>query len=78
MSSLFLSMKFYYLSKNKYFINVTQKLLPCLVYDNYLILIEVGVCYRVEELLDLRMWFKAEDFVDKLQLCWNGYNFKAR
>ena len=48
------------------------------MYDNYLILIEVGVCYRVEELLDLRMWFKAEDFVDKLQLCWNGYNFKAR
>ena len=48
------------------------------MYDNYLILIEVGVCYRVEELLDLRMWFKAEGFVDKLQLFWNGYNFKAR
>ena len=64
------------LNWEEHFENVYQRVLPCVISDHCLLLLEAGVvqCGRSAFKFE-NMWLKYEGFVDRVQHWWNGYSF---
>ena len=60
----------------EHFENGSQRVLPCVIFDHYPLLLEAGAVRCGWSAFNFEnMWLKVEGFVDRVQQWWNGYSF---
>ena len=60
----------------EHFENGSQRVLPCVIFDHYPLLLEAGAVRHGWSAFNFKnMWLKVEGFVDRVHQWWNGYSF---
>ena len=60
----------------EHFENGSQRVLPCVIFYHYPLLLEAGAVRCGWSAFNFEnMWLKVEGFVDRVQQWWNGYSF---